>query len=158
MHTVWIGSIYSKPIRQSNKEWNYRKIRYSKGSQVSAIYSSSYHLPESKGYISKGFHESDAKYFSATGSWRWGRRSYEQNKLEESIQLHYFQPEIERSVFILVQRKISFREKNWTVVTMSPVKLLQSFTRYLRLTLTLVSMQNSALQGKFFKSFSNFQS
>ena len=38
-------SIYSNPIRQSYEEYNYHKIKYSEGCQVSGIANQLYHLP-----------------------------------------------------------------------------------------------------------------
>ena len=62
MECIWF--VYTPFIQtqldEVKQEWNYHKIRYSKGCQVSGIPNQLYHLHESKGYISQGFHVNES--------------------------------------------------------------------------------------------------
>ena len=59
-------------LGEVKQEWNYYKIRYSKGCQVSGIPNQSYHLPESKGYISQGYRVNESDVTNALA-----QRNYE---------------------------------------------------------------------------------
>ena len=68
-HKECIWFVYAQFIQtqlaEVKHEWNYHKIRYSKGCQVSGIPDQLYHLPESKGYISQGFRVTESDVTNA---------------------------------------------------------------------------------------------
>ena len=74
MECIWF--VYAQFIQiqldEVKQEWNYHKIRYSKGCQVSGIPNQLYHLPESKGYISQGFRVTESDVTNALA-----QRNYE---------------------------------------------------------------------------------
>ena len=64
---IWFvyGQFIQTQLAEVKHEWNYHKIRYSKGCQVSGIPDQLYHLPESKGYISQGFRVTESDVTNA---------------------------------------------------------------------------------------------
>ena len=74
MECIWF--VYAQFIQtqldEVKQEWNYHKIRYSKGCQVSGIPNQLYHLPESEGYISQGFRVTESDVTNALA-----QRNYE---------------------------------------------------------------------------------
>ena len=64
---IWFvyGQFIQTQLAEVKHEWNYHKIRYSKGCQVSGIPDQLYHLPESKGYISQGFRVTESNVTNA---------------------------------------------------------------------------------------------
>ena len=75
-HAECIWFVYTRFIQTSldevNQEWNYHKIRYSKGCQVSGIPNQLNHFPESKGYISQGYRLTESDVTNALA-----QRNYE---------------------------------------------------------------------------------
>ena len=71
---IWFvhGQFIQTQLDEVKQEWNYHKIRYSKGCQVSGIPNQLYHLPESKGYISQGFRFTESDVTNALA-----QRNYE---------------------------------------------------------------------------------
>ena len=67
MECIWF--VYTRFIQtqldEVKQEWNYHKIRYSKGCQLSGIQNQLYHLPESKGYISQAFRVTESDVTNA---------------------------------------------------------------------------------------------
>ena len=80
-HMEWIWFVYAQFIQtqfdEVKQEWNYHKIRYSKGCQVSGIPNELYHLPESKGYISQDYRVTESNVINALA-----QRNYE-DELDE---------------------------------------------------------------------------
>ena len=74
MECIWF--VYAQFVQiqldEVKQGWNYHKIRYSKGCQVSGIPNQLYHLPESKGYISQGFRVTESDVTNALA-----QRNYE---------------------------------------------------------------------------------
>ena len=81
MECIWFvyAQFTQTQLDEVKQEWNYHKIRYSKGCQVSGIPNQLYHLPESKGYISQGFRVTESDVTNALA-----QRNYE-DELSEVV-------------------------------------------------------------------------
>ena len=79
MECIWFvyAQFIQTELNEVKQEWNYHKIRYSKGCQVSGILNQLYHLPESKGYIFQGFRVTESDVTNALA-----QRNYK-NELSE---------------------------------------------------------------------------
>ena len=61
----FFSNIVTYRLLKKMAEWNYHKIKYSKGCQVSGIPNQLNHLPESKSYISQGFRVTESDVTNA---------------------------------------------------------------------------------------------
>ena len=103
MECIWF--VFAKFIQtqldEVKQEWNYHKIRYSKGCQVSGIPNKLYHLPESKGYISQGFRVTESDVTNALA-----QRNYED---ELSVVISQTNQELEKYFhYIISSRQLNY--------------------------------------------------
>ena len=108
MECIWF--VFAKFIQtqldEVKQEWNYHKIRYSKGCQVSGIPNQLYHLPESKGYISQGFRITESDVTNALA-----QRNYEDelsevmSRISKELQ-EYFH-------YIISSQQLNYPPSSW---------------------------------------------
>ena len=108
MKCIWFvyAQFTQTQLDEVKQEWNYHKIRYSKGCQVSGIPNQLYHLPESKGYISQGFRVTKSDVTNALA-----QRSY---KDELSEVMSRKNKELEEYFhYIIFSQQINYPTSNW---------------------------------------------
>ena len=109
-HMECIWSVYAQFIQtqldEVKLEWNYHKIRYSKGCQVSGIPNQLYHLPESKGYISQSFRVTESDVTNALA-----QQNYE-NELSEVMSRANKELE-EYFHYIISSQQLNYPPSSW---------------------------------------------
>ena len=109
-HMECICFVYAQFIQtqldEVKQEWNYHKIRYSKGCQVSGIPNQLYRLPESKGYISQCYRVTESDVTNALA-----QRNYE-DELSEVMRRTNKELE-EYSHYIISSQQLNYPPSSW---------------------------------------------
>ena len=118
MYLVCYAQFIQTQLDEVKQEWNYHKIRYSKGCQVSGIPNQLYHLLESKGYISEGFRVTEPDVTNALAQ--------RNNEDELSEVMRRTNKELEEySRYIISSQQLNYPPSSWDNAKLLFEKIIQ---------------------------------